>query len=115
VGGGRVWFGGVDGHGQAGFGSQVQAFVGEGQVSDDVVVKVLGAGSVGAHVVGAPAASELLAAGGQFADQVMERFVVRVLSSRGAQVGDGDVGGKVPIGVEPVRRTIEEREPGKLR
>jgi hypothetical protein len=38
--------------------------------------KSFGAGSVGAHVVGAPAASELFAAGGQFADQVVKCFVV---------------------------------------
>jgi hypothetical protein len=115
VGGGRSWLGGVDGHGQAGFGSEVEAFVGEGKVADDVVVEVFGAGTVGADVLGAPAAAELLASGGQLADQVVEGFVVRVLSRRGAQVGDRDVGGEAPVGVEPVGGGVKERKSREVR
>ena len=37
-----------------------------------MVVKVFGAGAVGADVVGSPAAAEVVAAGGQLADQVVE-------------------------------------------
>jgi hypothetical protein len=98
VGGGRPWFGGKDRHAEPGFGSEIHTFVGEGEVADDVVVEVFGASRVGADVVGAPAAPELIAAGGQLADQVVEAFVVRVLAGSGAQVGDGDVGGEVPVG-----------------
>ena len=69
-------FGGVDGHAEAWFGSQVGAEVIQGQVADDVVVVVLHAGAVGPDVVGAPTAPELIAAGGQLADQVMQIPVV---------------------------------------
>ena len=47
---------------------QVEAFVGQGEVADDVVVEVFGAGAVGADVVGPPAPAELVAAGGKLAD-----------------------------------------------
>jgi hypothetical protein len=79
-----------------------------------VVVEVFGAGAVGADVVGAPAASELVAAGGQFADQVVELLVVRVLPSGGAEVGDRDIGEEVPVGVEAVGGAVKEGEPGKI-
>jgi hypothetical protein len=102
VGGGRVGFGGVDGHGEAGFGSKVEAFVGKGELTDDVVVEVFDAGAVGADVVGTPATAELVAARGQLADQVVEALVVRVLPRRRAEVGDRGVGGEPPVGVEPV-------------
>ena len=93
MGGGGVGFGGVDGHGEPGFGSEVEAFVGKCEVTDDVVVKVFGAGAVGADIVGAPAAAELIAASGQLADQVVEALVVRVLTRCSAEVGHRYVGG----------------------
>jgi hypothetical protein len=92
---GGVRLGGVGEKALAWVGRQREGLERQVEVSHDWVVKELDAGGVD--------------------PQVVECFVVRVLSSRGAQVGDGDVGGKVPIGVEPVRRTIEEREPGKVR
>ena len=80
-----------------------------------MVVVVLGAGAVGADIVGAPAAAELVATGGELADQVVEALVVRVLPGRGTQVGHGHVGGQVPVGVEPVGGAVEEGEPGEVR
>ena len=79
-----------------------------------MVVKVFGAGAVGADVVGSPTAAEVVAAGGQLADEVLERLVVRVLPRCGSQVGNRDVGGEVPVGVEPVGGGVEECEPGKV-
>jgi hypothetical protein len=63
-----------------------------------VVVEVLGAGAVIADVVGTPAASEVVAARGQLADQVVEVFVVGVAAGFGTQYRDAGVGGAVPIG-----------------
>ena len=114
MGGGRVGFGGIDGHRDTGFGSKVEALVGEGQVADDLVVEVLGAGAMGADVVRAPAPAELLTAGGQLADEVVKALVVGVLPSCGAKIGDGHVGGEVPVGVEAVGGAVEEGEPGKV-
>ena len=108
LGGGRTRFGGEDRHAEPWLGSEVHGFVGELQVADDVVV--LGAARVGADVVGTPAAAELIAAGGQLADQILECLVVRVLARR-STVGDRDVGGVVPVGVQPVSGAVEEREP----
>ena len=53
-----------------------------------MVVEVFDAGAVGADVVGAPAAAEVVAAGGQFADEVVQALVVGVLAGGGAQVRD---------------------------
>ena len=80
-----------------------------------MVVEVFDAGAVGADVVGTPAAAELVAAGGQLADQVVEALVVRVLPGRGAEVGDRGVRGKLPVGVKPVRGAVKEGEPGEVR
>jgi hypothetical protein len=63
-----------------------------------VVVEVFGTGAVGADVVGAPAAAELIAAGGQLADQVVEAFIVWVLPGGGAEVGDCGVSVAEPNG-----------------
>jgi hypothetical protein len=48
-----------------------------------VVVEVFDAGAVGADVVGAPAAAEVVAAGGQFTDQVVQGLVVGVFAGGG--------------------------------
>jgi len=49
-------------------GGQFHAVVGEGDVADDRVVEVLGAGVVEADVVGGPAGAELFALRGQLAN-----------------------------------------------
>jgi hypothetical protein len=46
----------------------------------------------------APAAAELLAAGRQLTDEVVEFLVVRVAAGLGVQDRDTDVGGYVPAG-----------------
>lgn len=49
-----------------------------GQLADDRVVEALGAGLVQPHVVVGPAGAELLAAGGELADEVDQITVVWV-------------------------------------
>lgn len=93
----RAGFGGVDGQGEAGLGSEFQALEGERELADNFMVEALGAGAVVADVVGAPAGAELLAAGGQFTDQVVQILGVGVAARFGAQDGDGDVGEQVPV------------------
>ena len=91
-------FGGVEGEGQAGFGDHVDALVGELEVADDRVVELLAAGAVLADVVGAPPAAEGVAAGGQFADEVVQCLVVGVAPGFRVQDGDGGVRGEFPVG-----------------
>jgi catechol 2,3-dioxygenase-like lactoylglutathione lyase family enzyme len=108
-------FGGVDGQGEPGFGNHVEAFVGDGEVAEHLVVEVLGARAVQPDVVRAPAAAEFFAAGGQFANEVMQPFVVGVAAGFGAQDGDGGVGGEVPVKVEAVGIAFEEGVAGEVR
>src|SRR5207245_1055881 len=89
-------------------------FVGQGEVADDVVVKGLDAGPVVADVVGSPPASEFVAAGGEFADEVLEVFVMWISTGFGAQDCNADVGGPVPVRVELVGGAVE-REGGRDR
>ena len=63
----------------------------------------------------APAGAELVAAGGELADEVVEQPVVGVAAGFGAQDGDADVGSGVPVGVEALAGRVEEREPGEVR
>ena len=55
-----------------------------------------------AHVVAAPAAAEVVAAGGQFTDEVVQPLVVGVAAGFGVQDRDAGVGGGVPVGIEVV-------------
>ena len=89
MGGWRAWFCCVNGEGESGFGSEVEALVGEFEIADEVMVEVFDAGAVGADVVGLPAAAELLASGGQLADEFVQPLVVGVFPGRRSQVGDG--------------------------
>jgi hypothetical protein len=100
--GGRARFGGVDGHGESGFGDHVDAFVGKLQIAHDMVVEVFGASPVVADVVGAPAAAEFLAACGQRPDEVVQTLVIGVAAGFGPQDGQAGVGGGVPVRVEAV-------------
>ena len=77
-----------------------ERLVGEVEVADHGVVESLGAGGVDADVVGGPAGPELLAAGGELADEVGQVAVVGVAAGFGAQDGDGVVGGLVPVAQE---------------
>lgn len=51
---------------------ELEGVTGEVDVSDDRVVERLVGAAVGAHVVAGPAAPELVAAGGQLADEVRQ-------------------------------------------
>ena len=72
-------------------------------------------GAVQADVVGGPADAELVAAGGQLADQVGQVLVVGVAAGFGAQHGDGVVGGAFPVAPERAGVRVEEVEPGEVR
>src|ERR671923_2327141 len=86
-------FGGPDRKELPGVGGEFHAVVSEGEVADDRVVEVLGAGVVEADVVGGPAGAELGALGGEFADEVREVAVVGVVAGRCAQNRDDVAGG----------------------
>jgi hypothetical protein len=80
-----------------------------------VVVVVLGAGAVGADIVGAPAAPELLATGGELDDQVVEALVVRVCPAAVRRLATVMSAPRSQSGVEPVGGAVEEGEPGEVR
>jgi hypothetical protein len=65
-----VGFGCVDRDRQSGIGGEFHAVVREGEVTDDGVVEVLGAGVVDADAVDGPAGAELGALCGELADKV---------------------------------------------
>ena len=60
----------VGGHGQAGAGREWQFVEREDERADDGMVEALVAVVVEAHVVGGPAAAELVAEGGELAEEV---------------------------------------------
>ncbi|ADJ45507.1 hypothetical protein AMES_3683 [Amycolatopsis mediterranei S699] len=66
-------------------------------------------------VVRAPPPAELVAAGRELADQVVQPLVVRVATGFGVQDFHADVGEEFPVRVEPARRGVEELEPGDVR
>ncbi|OLT24725.1 hypothetical protein BJF79_13315 [Actinomadura sp. CNU-125] len=76
------------------------------------MVEGLGADVVLADVVAGPAGAEVVAAGGQFADEFGEVPVAGVAARLGLQEGDGVVGGAVPVAPEVAGAGIEEDEPG---
>src|SRR3954452_20163683 len=75
---GRAGFGGEDRDAQAVVGAELHRLVGEGELADDRMVDVLGAGAVEAHVVRRPAHPELVAARRQLADEVRQVAVAGV-------------------------------------
>ncbi len=58
-----------------------------------------------------PADAEVVAAGGQLADEVGESFVVGVATGFGAEDPDGVVGDRVPVEVEVQGLGVQEDEP----
>src|SRR5258708_13735645 len=60
----------------------------------------------------APPCPEIIAAGGQLADQVRQLPVVGIAAGPGAQQGDRVVGYLVPVAEELGRMRVEEDEPG---
>jgi hypothetical protein len=79
--GGRAAFGGVGHEGLADIGGEFECLVGQVEVAGEGVVEQLGAGPVGAYVVGGPSAPEVVAAGGELADQIAEVAVVGVTTA----------------------------------
>jgi len=75
-------------------------------------MEAFGAGLVGADVVCRPADAEVLAPGGERADEVGEVAVARIAAGLGAQHRDGVVGDAVPVEEEALGARVEEDEPG---
>src|SRR6185369_6749743 len=71
---------------------------------------MLHSGAVQAHVVSGPPVAELLAACGEFPDEVGERLVVGVAAGLRAQQLDGVVGYAVPLDPEVSGADVEEGE-----
>lgn len=84
VGAGGPGFGGVDDHDEAGVGGEFHGFELQVEVSDDGVMNLFHSGAVESYVVLGPFLPELIAAGGQFTDEVAEGLVVGVTSRFGA-------------------------------
>src|SRR5699024_11440424 len=74
----RTRFGRVDGEGKPVFGFHVHALVGQSHLPDHRMAEGLEPGTVVADIVSAPTATELVAAGRQLTDEVVEFLVVRV-------------------------------------
>ena len=94
--GGRARPRGVDGEGEARFSHHLQGLVGEGEVTGEVVVVLLGAATVVPDVMRGPGA-ELVATGGQLPNEVVQVLVVRTAAGFGPQDGNGDVGDLLPV------------------
>ena len=75
----------------------------------------LHAGLVLPHVVPAPQLPEVVAAGGEFSDEVVQLLAVRVAAGFGAQLRDVHRGDSVPVRVEPARDGLQEDEPCEVR
>ena len=91
-----------------------ERLVGKVEVADDGVVESFGAGGVDADVMGGPPGPELLATGGELADEVGQVAVVGVAAGFGAQDGDGLVGGLVPVAQELRGTWVEEGVAGAV-
>jgi hypothetical protein len=96
---------------QPGVGGELHRLVRQVQLTDQRVPQPLDAGPVELHVVAAPANRELLAAGGELADEVDQDPVVRGTPGLGAQERDGVVGALVPVDPEVGGGRVEEHEP----
>ena len=95
-------------------GGQVKCFVGEGEHADDRVVEAFDPGAVELDVADGPPHAELVAAGGELADEVGQASVVGVTSGFGAKDGDRVVGDGVPVDEELRGAGVEEQEPGRV-
>ena len=107
---GGVAFGCVDQQRQARVRHELQLFVAEGDLTDSVVVEALHPDRVLPHVVCAPADAELVAAGRELADKVLQPAVEGVATCLGAKDRDDDVRRGRPVGIERVRALVEEGE-----
>ncbi len=106
--------GGVDDQGLVWVRRQDESLKVELQVPDDRVVQGFPPHPVQPHIMVGPQLGEVLAAGGQFPDEIAEDRVVRVAPGRAAQAG-GQVGRVVlPVGKKLAGHRIEESEAGDV-
>src|SRR6476619_651288 len=105
----------VDEQGEAGVGGELHRLEVKLEVTDDRVVQLLEAGAVEPDVVGGPAGAEDLTAGGELADQLGERLVVRILARGQPEDGGDVVGGAFPVDEEVLRRLVEVDEASGVR
>jgi hypothetical protein len=82
---GRTRFGAVGDHRQGGVGGELEVVVVQRELADDRVAESFDAARVGAHVVAGPQLAEVVAAGGQLADERGQRAVEG--AGDGAEVG----------------------------
>src|SRR4030081_1620356 len=75
----------------------------------------LRSGAVGADVVRAPQTAELLPAGRQLADEVLQTAVVRVTPGLGAHDVDAHLREQVPVRIELARGGVQKLEPRHVR
>lgn len=92
--GGRARLGCVRGQDESLVGIERHGFEHEAQAADGGMAELLAAAAVQAHVVGRPQGAELLAAGGQLADEGGEGLAERVAARFGAQQRDGGGAGR---------------------
>jgi len=109
---GRAGLGGVGGQGESLVGFEGHRLEHEAQDADGRMAELLDAAAVQAYVMCRPQGSELLTAGGQFADKAGEGGIERVTACFCAQQRDGGVRGVGEVGVEVARGGVEEPEPG---
>src|SRR3954451_11390653 len=79
---------------------EVEGFVVEVEVADEVVVEVLDAVSVLVDVVGGPHAAEVVATHRQLTDQLGQISVERIASRLGPEASDGGRGKAFPVSIE---------------
>src|SRR5699024_12874334 len=96
----RAGLGRVDGEGQPVFGFHVHALVGQSHLPDHRMAEGLEPETMVADIVSAPTATELVTAGRQLTDEVVEFLVVGVPGGLGAPDRDGVVGEAAPGGVD---------------
>ena len=111
-GGSAVGLGGV-GDDHESVAGEFEGVAGEVDVADDRVVEGLVGGAVGAYVVACPAGGELVAAGGELADEVGQGPADGVAADLAAQAGDDVVGDGRPVTEEVRSRGDPGRRTGR--
>jgi hypothetical protein len=110
----RAGLGAVGGQRQARVGQQLHGVEGDIDEADDRVGEVFGPVLVQPHVVRRPAGAEVVAAGGEIANQVGELTVVGVTAGFAAQHRDSRARDVVPAWVEVAGLGVQETEPGQV-
>jgi hypothetical protein len=108
--GGRPGLGGVADEAWAEIRIQGKRLVRQVEVSDDRMVDEFDAGAVDLDVMRGPSPPEVVAAGGEFPDEVGEAPVEGEAAGLGPEQGDRVVGGFVPIPEEAGRVRVDEPE-----